>query len=200
MHKTLKKILWRRVDRAFESRFLFKPRKRGANWRLYTAGKADDMVFVTVEYFDTAGGKFSVCGGASRGGLPEKEDVPAKRYVEPPLGGYTLVSAQSFGLPAALIEVELAWQTPSRSLIEAAFRHSDAKLLLAQLGVTLQERHHLLSYGILESVGLEIPEREFDQVERAFQLALERTLTTSVDPMIARLRQLAKVAAGTRNE
>src|SRR4051794_29329064 len=107
MYKALKAILWGKIDLSIEARFGFRPRRQGGNWRLYTDNRTNGMVFLTVEYFDTAGGKFLICGGISAGGFPKLEDVSAERYTEPVAGGFTLVGAEAFGFPAGLIEVEL---------------------------------------------------------------------------------------------
>jgi hypothetical protein len=182
MFKRLKEKLWLAVDVEVAARFNLKPQKRGATWRLYR--RNGSQTFATVEYLDTAGGKFTFAAGCSRGNWPTQADTPQPSPGDSTSRGFSLVNSDAYGLRSARVDVELDWQIPSGDLIGRALASSDASPILAQLEVATERNHEVLSYGILDSLGIKIPDDELDVVVRKFTGVLNRVLSESVGPML----------------
>jgi hypothetical protein len=191
VYKLLKNKLWHRIDSSFAHRLELRPQRRGSDYCIYNA-RTKNSVFVTATYGETAGGHFSFNAGLSFGTFPTEVDAAEDGVTEPLPGSHVYVRGETCGLPPAHFWVELDWQTPSKNLVEEALRSPTAKPILAQLGVTRDERHHMLSYGIIESLGLKIPDSEFEPACLKFQSQLDQVLRLSIQPLINRLLGLLR--------
>lgn len=190
VYKLLKNRLWRLIDSSFAQRFELRPRRRGSVYRIYSTG-SKNSVFVTAAYGETAGGHFSFNAGLSLGTFPAQVDTAEDIVTVPLPGRHIYVRSEACDLPPSHFWVELDWQTPSQNLVEEALRSPTAQPILGQLGVTRDERHHLLSYGIIESLGLKIPDSEFEAVCLKCQSELDHVIRLSIQPLVHHLQGLS---------
>lgn len=189
MYKPLKDHLWKIADRTILQELRMQPKRASGDFRVYLlAGKKNNrVVFITAEYEEIAGGHFSLAGGLSAGRFPSKDDVPSSPFRKPGQGEYIFLTTERSGFPRADFWIDLEWQVPSRDLVFHALKQPSAQSTLRDLGVTRDERHHLLSYGILSALGVKIPDSEFAVVCERFRDRLCHVLQTSVKPMVVTL-------------
>ena len=182
MHRVLKARLWREIDRSLADSFACKPVKKSSVWRLYKLTQSPASVFITAEYFDRAGGLFTFCFGKSSGAWPSQLDAPDGHAHVWPHDGFTFMHGEILGHPSALVSVELDWQTPSAQLVHQALAIPSAQEMLAQLSVTRDSNHNILSHGILEALGVVVPDSEFDPIFERFSAELTRVMQSSIVP------------------
>jgi hypothetical protein len=191
MHKRLSVRLWRSIDAAIAAAFAARPRKPGAAWRVYVLEPAPALRFVGVRRHERAGGGFVFTLGASRGALPDMYDVPLASVPPTWTGEWLHLEAGALGAAACQVDVDLDWQTPSAPLVAAAVAHPDAAWLFPQLGIEGARNHHLLSWEILETLGVAVPDEEFEPVATRFEARMREFVLAQLQPAVARLRALS---------
>lgn len=182
MHKKLKLRLWSEIEGSLRDRLGLIPRKRASNWRVFTRSEVRPCAFVTAEYSDVAGGRFFFYFGATDGALPKATDAPHREFKSPDRDGLSMVRADVLGFPHALIYVDLDWQTPSNALVRNALALETARPVLHALGVTGDSGHHLLSHEVIEAMGIDVPDTEFDRATSNFRRAFDQLLSNSIVP------------------
>jgi hypothetical protein len=189
MHKKLKVRLWREIERMLGKQLGLRPRLKSANWYVFSRTIRPPCAFVAAEFTDVAGGRFAFYFGVADRDLPKAPEVPERTYHAPVAGGLTMVDAEALGARHALAYVELAWQTPSMELVHRALAIESARSVLKTLGVTRDSGHHLLSHGVIEAIGVEVSDREFDGTVEHFRAVLEKLLFESVVPAFRELER-----------
>ncbi len=182
MHRKLKLRLWSEIEASLRDQLWLVPRKRTSNWRVFNRSEVRPCAFVTAEYSDVAGGRFFFYFGVSDGALPKVTDVPQLEFNAPRRDGFSMVKADVLGFPHALIYVDLEWQTPSNALVRNTLDLESARPVLKGLGVTGDTGHHLLSYEVIEAMGIDVPETEFDGACLNFRMAFDQLLSKSIVP------------------
>ncbi|MGH8030512.1 MAG: hypothetical protein ACREO3_11330 [Arenimonas sp.] len=190
MHKGLVRRLWGEVDAAMARSFGARPVKAGSGWRVYRQVGDIPQVFACVRRHDVAGGGFVFTFGLSRAGFPRLEDDPLKAVPSAWSGDCLYVSAHALGLDTDQVNVDLDWQTPSAALVQAGASHPDAEALYATLGIHDPGKHHLLSHGILEALGVVIPDAEFEPMAARFSVRLQAFADIVLAPASERLAAL----------
>lgn len=186
MHPLLKQKLWSEIDHALLAEFRCRPRKRSMVWRLYPIASPPNP-FVTVEASDRGAGAFVFRYGRSGGGHPAQTDVASFPAAPREYPDFVYVEGESLGLADGRVAIDFEWLTPPARLVAEALAMPSALPVLGPLGVTVTDNHHLLSIGILEAIGVEIPPDVFDPVVELFRQRLARIVRFSVAPAVERL-------------
>ena len=176
MHKLLRTRLWAATGGILSQSLELSSSDKSLKWRLFRCG-SKPRLFVVVELHDFAGGGFNFFPGISHGKFPKAADIPQSQSdaVIEQRGYAYLGDVRTAGLAAYCgVSVEMEWLTPSAELVRAALETADGAELLNGLGVTATTNHHMLSHGILEALGIEISDADFDLVVANFSAALER--------------------------
>jgi hypothetical protein len=85
------------------------------------------------------------------------------------------------------IEVDLDWQTPPMERILEALSIATARPYLETLGVTEKERHHLLSFDILEAFGVRIFPIDYEPLVERVRPLVEAVVRGQVAQLVAQL-------------
>jgi hypothetical protein len=186
VHTLLKQRLWSEIDRTLLAEFRCRPRRRSTVWRLYPIASPSNP-FVTVDASDRGAGAFVFRYGRSDGGHPTQTDVASFPAVPRDYPDFVYVEGESLGLPDGRVAIDFEWLTPPARLVADAMTIPSALPVLDQLGVTATDNHHLLSVGILEAMGVGIPQDVFDSVVERFRERLAQIVRFSVVPAVERL-------------
>ncbi len=192
MHKPLKLRLWRIVDDAMSNALAARPQMQSGVWRIYTWSVGAPTPFIGVRHYEVAGGGFEFCYGVSFKSYPNQYTTPLETLPSTIVDGHFVASAAALGLPTSQVDVDLDWQTPSASLINSATVRAEARDTFDTLGVTETENHHLLSYGILEALGVTIAESEYNSVVSRFSERLSSFVDSELSRGAPRIQELAK--------
>ena len=164
MYPPLKKAIWREFDIAVADHFGIKPTSRAVTRRPYRFDRSHVTPYLVGQFHGTAGGRFSFLAALGRGAEPDSSTNYAEKLECPRPGQVVLVDSYLVLDRLCAFEVDLDWQTPPAKRILEAFAIESAKQYLQILQVTENERHHLLSYEILEAFGVPIQPNDFQHV------------------------------------
>ena len=156
MYPALKKALWDEIDAALAATWRAKPSGKATRSRAYALAKAPVTPYLVVEYGDFAGGRFSLLLALGNGAAPGTDTNYSGVLACPAPGAVCLVDAALLEPGCGPVSIPLEWHVPPRERVLEALAIDDARPVLESLGVTADERHHMLSLEILQAFGVAI--------------------------------------------
>jgi hypothetical protein len=126
------------------------------------------------------------------GAVPDAGTIYSAALSCPGPGTACLVDAALLEPACGPLPVALDWQTPPRDRVAEALRIDEARPVLEALGVTADERHHMLSLDILETLGVTIRPEDFHPVVERFRPllleAIRGPVAIAVEVLMAKAR------------
>lgn len=187
MYPALKKALWGEVDAAIAAAWNARPSGKAVRSRAYALAKGRVAPYLVVEFNDFAGGRFSFLAALGNGAAPRADTIYSAELACPEPGAVCLVDAALLEPACGTLSVPLDWLVPPRERVVEALQLDEARPVLEALGVTADERHHMLSLEILEALGVPIHADDYRPVVEHFRPLLAEAMQGPVARAVAKL-------------
>ena len=195
LYPPLRNALWNEVDAAIEASLGLEPIRKGKSSRVFQLADLRVRPFLVIEFQDFAGGRFSFLGALGSSATPNGRTPYSAKLRCPGQGEVCLVGGEELEGSCGPVAVDPDWQTPPKELIRDALKLESAQAVLMGLGVTESQRHHLLSFEILDALGIQVSEHHFAPVVDKFRPKLDPVLLGPVAQLIELLIRQARSCA-----